>query len=181
MARATGAAEIRGRLQDGEAPRAFFVRVTRGRKASRHPTHAVGLDAALAHEVQYPPGLRSKYRSEPSTRDQNRILRSHISGRLRLSDPELEWKPNWLPARTSTASVQDLRPYSAPGTGASAGRRLSARVPVSCPSAAYGRNQTMDAFSPSYHCDCLNFTSHEHGRERMQEFTAKYADKIQGF
>jgi hypothetical protein len=52
---------------------------------------------------------------------------------------------------------------------------------LATPSAAYGRNQTMDAFSPSYHCDCLNFTSHEHGRERMQEFTAKYADKIQGF
>jgi hypothetical protein len=52
--------------------------------------------------------------------------------------------------------------------------------PREVPSAAYGRNQTMDAFSTSYHCDCLNFTSHEHGRERMQEFTAKYADKIQG-
>jgi hypothetical protein len=48
------------------------------------------------------------------------------------------------------------------------------------PSGAYGHNHRMDAFSTSYHCDCQDFISHEHGRKRIQEFTAKYADKIHG-
>jgi hypothetical protein len=45
------------------------------------------------------------------------------------------------------------------------------------PSAAHGRNQSLDTLSRAYDCESCGFARHERS---MQEFAPKYGDKIQG-